>query len=102
MGLFHPFQPQGGPIGSLTATACWVQVHTRLGTPALFLKGSLNMKLTTSLAVSVFLLFTALSASSQEIPSPNISGTSVQGTEVDLNEFKGEKNVLVVFYRMHT
>jgi peroxiredoxin len=60
------------------------------------------MKLQTYLAVSVILLFTALSASSQENPAPNISGTSVQGTEVDLNEFKGEKNVLVVFYRMHT
>ena len=60
------------------------------------------MKLQTYLAVSVILLFTALSASSQENPAPNISGTSVRGTEVDLNEFKGEKNVLVVFYRMHT
>ena len=60
------------------------------------------MKLTMYLTVSVFLLFTALSASSQENAAPNISGTSVQGTEVDLNEFKGEKNVLVVFYRMHT
>ena len=44
------------------------------------------MKLATYLAVFVFLLFTALSASSQEIPAPNISGTSVQGTEFNLNE----------------
>ncbi len=60
------------------------------------------MKLTPYLAVPAFLLFTALSASSQENLAPNVSGTSVQGSEVDLNEFKGEKNVLVVFYRMHT
>ncbi len=60
------------------------------------------MTLTAHLAVPALLLFTALSASSQENPAPNISGTSVQGTEVDLNEFKGETNVLVVFYRMHT
>ncbi len=60
------------------------------------------MKLTTYLAVPVFILFTALSASSQKTSAPNISGTSVQGSQVDLNEFNGEKNVLVVFYRMHT
>ena len=60
------------------------------------------MKLQTYLAVSVIFLFTALSASSQENPAPNISGTSVQGTEFNLTELKGEKNVLVVFYRMHT
>ena len=60
------------------------------------------MKLTTHLAVPVFILFTALSASSQETSAPNISGTAVQGSQVDLNEFNGEKNVLVVFYRMHT
>ena len=60
------------------------------------------MKLATYLAVPVFILFTAFSASSQETSAPNVSGTSVQGSEVDLNEFNGEKNVLVVFYRMHT
>ena len=60
------------------------------------------MKLTRYFAVPVFLLFTASSGSSQETPAPNISGTSVQGSEVNLSEFKGDKNVLVVFYRMHT
>ena len=60
------------------------------------------MKLATYLAVPVIILFTALSASSQETSAPNVSGTSVQGSEVDLTEFNGEKNVLVVFYRMHT
>ena len=60
------------------------------------------MNITTYLALPVFLLATALSASSQETPAPNIAGTSVQGAEVDLSEFKGQKNVLAVFYRMHT
>ena len=62
----------------------------------------MNMKLTTYLAVAVFILVAACSASAQESSAQNISGTSVQGSEVDLNEFNGEKNVLVVFYRMHT
>lgn len=60
------------------------------------------MKFATYLVVLVCLLNTASSASSQEIPAPNIAGTSIQGGEVNLDEFKGEKNVLVVFYRMHT
>ena len=61
-----------------------------------------TMKLTRYLAIPVFLLTAAFSVSSQEILAPNVSGTSVQGGEVDLSEFKGAKNVLVVFYRMHT
>ena len=44
------------------------------------------MKLATCLAVPIFLLITALSASPQEIPAPNIAGTSVQGGEVDLED----------------
>ena len=60
------------------------------------------MKFATNLVVPLCLLITVLSASSQEIPAPNIAGTSVQGGEVNLDEFKGEKNVLVVFYRTHT
>jgi hypothetical protein len=67
----------------------------------LCLKGGRNMKLT-HLVLSVFIVFMASSASAQETAAPNISSTSVQGSRVDLNEFKGEKNVLVVFYRMHT
>ena len=31
--------------------------------------------------------------------APNVSGFSIQGTTVNLNSFKGKKNVLVVFYR---
>ncbi len=37
----------------------------------------------------------------QERVAPNIIGMAVQGTSVNLEHFKGEKNVLVVFYRMH-
>ena len=60
------------------------------------------MKLTRHLAVPICLLLTEFSASRQEVLAQNISGTSVQSSEVDLNDFKGNKNVLVVFYRMHT
>ena len=31
--------------------------------------------------------------------APNIAGFSIQGTTINLNSFKGKKNVLVVFYR---
>jgi peroxiredoxin len=41
-------------------------------------------------------------ASSQNASAPNITGTSIQGSAIDLASFKGQKNVLVVFYRMHT
>jgi peroxiredoxin len=34
--------------------------------------------------------------------APNIIGTSIQGDAVNLTDFEGDKNVLVVFYRMHT
>ena len=60
------------------------------------------MKLTRYLAVPFFLLCTASFAAAQEFLAPNISGVSVQGSEVDLKDFRGDKNVLVVFYRMHT
>ena len=32
----------------------------------------------------------------------SIFNLDVDGTEFNVNEFKGEKNILVVFYRMHT
>lgn len=31
--------------------------------------------------------------------APNIMGFSIQGTTVNLSQYKGKKNVLVVFYR---
>ena len=52
------------------------------------------------LAVTVLVLM-ALPALAQDVPAPNISGMAVQGMTVNLNNFRGDKNVLVVFYRMH-
>lgn len=60
------------------------------------------MRRNSYLAVPLFLLSTAFVAWSQESAVPNLSGKSVQGSAVDLSAFKGEKNVLLVFYRMHT
>ncbi len=60
------------------------------------------MKRVASMAVLAFLAFTALAAASQDAPAPNVTGKSVQGGQVDVSAFKGEKNVLLVFYRMHT
>lgn len=51
--------------------------------------------------VAGVLILTALSVMAQDIPAPNISGMAVQGMTVNLNYFRGDKNVLVVFYRMH-
>ena len=56
----------------------------------------------TALAVGAFLLAAALPALSQETRGPNISGKSVQASRVDLDALRGEKNVLLVFYRMHS
>jgi len=53
-----------------------------------------------SIAAIMFVLM-ALPGVAQDIAAPNISGMSVQGMTVNLNYFRGDKNVLVVFYRMH-
>jgi len=34
-------------------------------------------------------------------PAPKLSGFAVQGTTINLENFKGKQNVLVVFYRTH-
>jgi len=47
------------------------------------------------------LVLTLIPAVAQDIPAPNISGMAAQGVSVNLNFFRGDKNVLVVFYRMH-
>lgn len=52
--------------------------------------------------VATLALSLASLASAQNLPAPNITGTSIQGARIDLSSFKGQKNVLVVFYRMHT
>ena len=48
-----------------------------------------------------FLLTAGGMAVAQDLPAPNISGMAVQGMTVNLNYFREDKNVLVVFYRMH-
>ena len=60
------------------------------------------MKNAKMLLVLFLLLFTMRSVSAQEVAAPNISGMSVRGATVDLKQFRGDKNVLVLFYRMHT
>ncbi len=60
------------------------------------------MKTAKWLMVLLVLVLASLPASSQQMPAPDITGTSVQGMAVDLGAFKGDKNVVVVFYRMHS
>ena len=60
------------------------------------------MKNMTMLFVSFLLLFIMQPVSAQEAAAPNISRMSVRGVTVDLQQFRGDKNVLVLFYRMHT
>ena len=43
----------------------------------------------------------ALSCGSGIQVAPNISSESVQGPWFELRDFRGQKNVLVVFYRTH-
>jgi hypothetical protein len=38
---------------------------------------------------------------SDEVEAPNVTGMAVQGISVDLEYFRGDKNVLLVFYRMY-
>jgi hypothetical protein len=59
------------------------------------------MRKTTMLGVAAFLLLAGGQALAQDVPAPNISGMAVQGMTVNLNYFQEDKNVLVVFYRMH-
>ncbi len=59
------------------------------------------MKSTSNLLTAA-LVATVWPAMAQDAPpAPNISGMAVQGMMFDLNNFRGDKNVLVVFYRMH-
>jgi len=46
----------------------------------------------------VFALLLALQAQTPAV-APNVGGFSVQGSTVNLSQFKGKKPVLVVFYR---
>lgn len=38
---------------------------------------------------------------SEDVEAPNVTGMAVQGISVDLEYFRGDKNVLLVFYRMY-
>ena len=60
------------------------------------------MNTTRYLLGAVVLLVVSGTAAAQEVPAPNIIGTSIQGDAVNLADFEGDTNVLVVFYRMHT
>ncbi|MDA1185488.1 MAG: hypothetical protein O2930_12695 [Acidobacteria bacterium] len=60
------------------------------------------MNITRYLLGGVALLVLSGTAAAQDVPAPNIIGTSIQGDAVNLADFEGDQNVLVVFYRMHT
>ena len=61
------------------------------------------MKITRYLLITCLFVLAAIPAAAQvQGEAPNISGMAVQGVSVNLDYFKGDKNVLVVFYRMHT
>ena len=59
------------------------------------------MKTTRLLTAAALFLLMAVPIAAQDVPAPNISGMAVQGMTVNLNYFRGDKNVLIVFYRMH-
>ncbi len=60
------------------------------------------MKILRITLVVVLALAAVLPAPAQQREAPGITGMAVQGTSVNLEYFKGEKSVLVIFYRMHT
>ncbi len=60
------------------------------------------MKWTRYLAIACLLVLVAIPAVAQDREAPNITGMAVQGVSVNLEYFEGDKNVLVIFYRMHT
>ncbi len=62
----------------------------------------MNIKTIRYLVITCFLVMLAIPAAAQEREAPNITGMAVQGVTVNLEYFEGDKNVLVVFYRMHS
>ena len=51
--------------------------------------------------LALLALSATLTGRPQDRIAPDISGMAVQGKSVNLEHFKGRKNVLLVFYRMH-
>ena len=62
----------------------------------------MNMKLTRYFLVASLLVLVAIPTVAQDREAPNITGMAVQGVSVNLEYFEGDKNVLIIFYRMHT
>ena len=62
----------------------------------------MKTKMTRFWVVACLLVLIAVPVTAQDREAPNITGMAVQGMSVNLEYFEGDKNVLVVFYRMHT
>jgi len=60
------------------------------------------MKILRITLIVVLALAPVLFATAQDRKAPGISGMAVQGMSFNLEYFKGDKNVLVIFYRTHT
>ncbi len=60
------------------------------------------MKISRYAFIALLVALVAIPAFAQDREAPNITGMAVQGSSINLDYFKGDKNVLVVFYRMHS
>ena len=60
------------------------------------------MKLARLFGTACLVAVLGSSVLAQDRQAPGISGMAVQGVSVNLDYFQGDKNVLVVFYRMHS
>ena len=52
-------------------------------------------------ALFCLLTLLRLPAAAQDREAPNITGMAVQGLSINLDYYRGDKNVLIVFYRTH-
>ncbi len=62
----------------------------------------MNTRMTQYWVIACLLVLVAIPGGAQDREAPNITGMAVQGVSINLEYFEGDKNVLVVFYRMHT
>ena len=60
------------------------------------------MKISRYVFIALLVVLVGMPAFAQDREAPNITGMAVQGSSINLDYFKGDKNVLVVFYRMHS